>query len=155
MSTTSTPRTHPVTRLPNGEREAHPRGIPGLPVWQATVGAVGASAITWSVLGPLAGLDLVVRTGTGTREVGLGSVVVTALVVSLGALVVAGGARRFAARPRAAFLGTSAGVLLLSLLGPVASATTVGAALALALLHVVVASTVVPVIGGRLPARRG
>lgn len=145
MPTTSKAPDHPATRMPTAQ----------LPVWQAAVGAVCASAVTWSLLGPLAGLDLVVRTGHGTREVGIASVVVTALVVALGALLVAAVTRRVAARPRRAFLCTSTGVLLLSLLGPLGAATTVAGALALALLHVVVASTVVPVIAGGLSDRRG
>ena len=45
-------------------------------------------------------------------------------------------------------------VLALSLLGPVGSATTAGAALALAFLHVVVAGTMVPLVARSLPHAR-
>jgi hypothetical protein len=152
MPTTSHPLTHPVTREPDGERETGPRGIPRLPVWQALVGAVAASTITWIVLVPLTGLDLVVRTGE-TRMVGGASVAVTSLVVALAALTTAAVLRRHATRPRRAFLGTSAAVLLLSLLGPLGATSTAGT-LGLTLLHLVVATAVVPLVAGRLPARR-
>lgn len=149
MSTTS----HPVTRLADGEHETRPRGIPPLPVWQTLVGAVAASGSSWVALVPLAGLDLAVRTGTVRREVGLVSVVLTALVVGTAALATAAALRRMAGRPRPAFLGVAATVLVVSLLGPL-GAVTAGAALGLALLHLVVASAVVPLVAGRLPDRR-
>jgi hypothetical protein len=101
---------------------------------------------------PLTGLDLVVRTGE-TRMVGGASVAVTSLVVALAALTTAAVLRRHATRPRRAFLGTSAAVLLLSLLGPLGATSTAGT-LGLTLLHLVVATAVVPLVAGRLPARR-
>lgn len=149
MSTTS----HPVTHQPNGELETRPRGIPGLPVWQALVGAGAASAITWLALVPLAGLDLAVRTGGEQREIGLGSAVVTALVVALGALGCAAVLRRLTTRPRRAFLWTCTAVLALSVLGPL-GAVGAGAELGLGLLHLVVAAAVVPIVAGRLTERR-
>jgi uncharacterized membrane protein len=149
MPTTS----HPVTRLPNGEREAQPRGIPRLPVWQTLVGAVAASATTWVVLVPLVGLDLAVHTSGEYREVGLASVVATALVAAIAALALATALRRLAGRPRRLFLAVSAAALAGSLLGPL-GAVGVGAALGLAMLHLAVATAVVPLVAGRLPERR-
>ena len=83
------------------------------------------------------------RSGSGTREVGLVSVIVTALVVA-----VAGG--RAAARARASYGGRACGsgpasrvaVWVVSLAGP-AGAATLSAGLALGALHLVVGAVVI------------
>ncbi|MBD8078726.1 hypothetical protein IF651_06610 [Cellulosimicrobium arenosum] len=83
-----------------------------MPIVAAVVGVVA-----W-LCGTAAGVDVVARTGTGTQDVGIVSVVVAALVVgyagwgvrALLGLLPSGGER--------AWLVTCAVVLLVSLLGP-------------------------------------
>ena len=124
-----------------------------LPVWRAVGGALGSALLTWVVLVPLAGLQLAVVVGARTSEVGVGSVVVTAVLAALAALIVAAVLRR-TARPRARFVASSAVAFVLSLVGPLVSATTTSATLGLGLLHVMVAAAIVPVVASRLPASR-
>ena len=63
--------------------------------WPVAVVAAGSAALVWAGA-RLAGVDVAVRSGSGSREIGLVSVVVTAVVVT-----VAGG--RAAARPGASY----------------------------------------------------
>jgi hypothetical protein len=81
--------------------------------WPVAVVSAGAAAVVW-VGATVAGVDLAVRSGSSTRDVGLVSAVVTAVVAVAGA-----------------------GLLR------VASARTVPAALTLAALHLVVGAVVI------------
>lgn len=99
----------------------------------------------------LAGIDLLVRTGSGTQPVNLVSVIVTSVVVTL----VAGGLLRLLERRTGEALRTwtmiAGGVLLVSLAGPL-GALTLDAGLALATLHCLVGAVV---ILGLRRSRRG
>jgi hypothetical protein len=99
----------------------------------------------------LAGIDLAVRTGSGTQHVNVVSVIVTSVVVAM----VAGGLLRVLERrtPDALRIWTmvAGGVLVVSLAGPL-GAVTLDAGLALATLHVLVGAVV---ILGLRRSRRG
>ncbi len=125
-----------------------------LPVWQALLGSVVAGVGTWVVLSPLAGLSLSATTGGQQREVGALAVGLSAVVVALGAAIVAALVRRAATRPRRTFLLVSGAVLVLSFSGPVGQADSVSAGVGLSLLHLVVATAVVPVLASALPTRK-
>ena len=116
------------------------------------VAAAGAAAVVWWVLTGPASVDLAVRSGSGERQVGVVSVIVTAVVVAL-----AGGGllrvleRRRGARGVAAWTVTAVAVLAVSLAGPLGAASP-AAGLGLALLHLVVGAVVVV---GLRAGRRG
>jgi hypothetical protein len=100
--------------------------------------AAVAAGLGWAAA-RLAGVDLVVRTGSGNQHVGVISALVTAVV----AVMAAGGLLRVlerrTPRGRRIWVWVACGVLLLSLvMGPTA-ARTLAAGLALAGLHVLVA----------------
>jgi hypothetical protein len=103
--------------------------------------AAGAGALVWVVARAL-GVDLAVRSGSGTREIGLVSVIVTAVVVTLAA----GGLLRVLARRTAragrVWTGVALAVLVVSLAGP-ASAATWSAGMALAAMHLAVGGVVI------------
>ncbi len=114
--------------------------------WPVAVVAAGAAALVW-VGGTVAGVDVAVRSGSGTREVGLVSVVVTALVVA----VAAAGLLRLLERRTAGALRVWTGIALVvwvvSFAGP-AGASSLSAGLILAALHLVVGAVVI--VGLRL-----
>jgi hypothetical protein len=103
--------------------------------------AAVVSGLGW-VSARLAGIDLAVRTGSGTQRVNLVAVVVTAVVVAMGA----GGLLRALERRTDAALrwwtGTASAVLVLSFVGPL-GARTVAAGLVLSGLHLLVGGVVV------------
>jgi hypothetical protein len=113
-----------------------------------TTGAVALGWLLWSA----AGVDLDVRSGDGSRHVGLVSALVTAAVAAL----VGGGVLRFLERrtSRALTVWTWLGVavLLVSLLGPLGATTGIGV-VALASLHLVVG--VVVLVGERWVRHHG
>jgi hypothetical protein len=103
--------------------------------------AAGAAALVWAGARVL-GVDLAVHSGSGTRAIGLVSVIVTATVVTLAA----GGLLRVLER-RTAGAGrlwtvVALAVLAGSLAGP-AGAVTLSAGLALAAMHLVVGAAVI------------
>ena len=106
----------------------------------AVVAAVGA-AVVWTAA-RVAGIDLVVRSASGTSDVNVVSVVVTTLVVAI-----AGGAllrllERRTPNGRRTWTIVAVSVWAVSLLGPL-SATRPTAGLVLASLHLLVGAVVV------------
>ena len=101
----------------------------------------GLAVLAWAAA-KAAGIELVVKSGSGTREVALGSVIVAPLLV--GALAV--GLLRLLERrtSKALRIWTIVAMTIwaLSVLGPL-SATTVGAGLVLASMHLLVGGVVV------------
>jgi len=102
-----------------------------------TMAAVSLGWLLWTA----AGVDLAVRSGAGSRHVGL----VSALVAAAVAALVGGGALRFLERrtSRALTVWTWLGVagLLISLLAPLSATTGIGV-VALASLHLIVGGVV-------------
>jgi hypothetical protein len=103
--------------------------------------ATGLAVLAWAAA-KAAGLDLALHSGPGTREVGLGSVIVTPLVVGAAAAGLLRLLERRTSRGLRIWTVTAVTVWVLSFLGPL-SATTVGAGCALATLHVLVGAVVV------------
>ena len=116
------------------------------------VAAAALGLLAWLVLGPIAGIDLDVRTGSsGTQQVGPVSVVATGLLVGLAGWGLLAVLERRTAKARTAWTVTAAVVLLLSLTGPLGAVTTAGK-LSLVVLHLVVG--VVLIAGLRRTAGR-
>jgi uncharacterized protein DUF6069 len=104
----------------------------------ATLGWAGAHA---------AGIDLFVRSGSGSREVTLGAVVLTPLLVGLAAIRLLRTLERRTARGLRTWTIVAVVVWALSFVGPI-SATHLSAGLVLATLHLAVGAVVV--VGLRL-----
>jgi hypothetical protein len=103
--------------------------------------AAASAVVVWSAA-RVAGIDLVVRSGGGTSDVNVVSVIVTALVVAIAG---AGLLRLFERRTtngRRTWTSVAVSVWAVSLLGPL-SATRPSAGLVLAGLHLLVGSVVV------------
>ncbi|WP_421735381.1 DUF6069 family protein [Cellulomonas sp.] len=103
-----------------------------LPVWLVATAALAVALAIWVIAVPVAGIEL--RAGTPPQTIGVASVAVTTLVVTLAAWGVRALLRR--RRPVAWWL-TCAIVLLVSLLGPL-GASSAGAVAALMSLHLAV-----------------
>ncbi len=106
----------------------------------AVVSAAAAAAV-WAVA-RAAGVDLVVRSGSGTTDVNVVSVVVTSLVVAIVGAALLRLLERRTARGRRTWTIVAVAVWAVSFLGPL-SATHPSAGLVLACLHLVVGSVVV------------
>jgi hypothetical protein len=121
----------------------HPMLVRGV---AAIAAATAAALATWVVAVPIAGVELEVRRDGDTRAVGAAEVILTTVLAGL----VAWGARalleRWTARPRRIWLSLAALVLLLTLAGPIGSAVTTGATLALIALHLVVGAILIAVL---------
>jgi len=106
----------------------------------AVVTAAAAAAV-WAVA-KAAGVDLVVRSGSGTNDVNVVSVVVTALVVAIVGAALLRLLERRTTSGRRTWTIVAIVVWAVSFLGPL-SATRASAGLVLACLHLVVGSVIV------------
>lgn len=104
--------------------------------------AASAAAAVWLLWTQVGGVDLEVRSGAGTQQIGLGSVIVSSMVIAMvgGALLRWWQGRSERGTRRWTMLAV--GIAVLSLITPT-SALTVGAGLGLVSLHVVVAVVVI------------
>lgn len=109
--------------------------------WPVAAVAAGAAAAVW-VAATAAGVDLVVGSGAGTREVGLVSVVVTAVVVAVAGAGLLRVLERRTPAARRVWTGIALAVWLVSFAGP-AGARSLSAGLVLVVLHVVVGGVVI------------
>ncbi len=109
--------------------------------WPVAVVAAGAAAVVW-VVGTVSGVDVAVRSGSSSRDVGLLSVVVTAVVVGAAGVGLLRILERRTPGARRVWTGVAMAVWVVSLAGP-ASARTVQAALTLAAIHLVVGAVVI------------
>ncbi len=109
--------------------------------WPVAVVAAAGAALVWAVA-TVAGVDVAVRSGGGSREVGVVSVVVTALVVAVAGAGLLRLLERRTARALPIWTAIAAAVWVASLAGP-AGAATLSAGLALAALHLVVGAVVI------------
>jgi hypothetical protein len=108
--------------------------------------ATGLAVLVWAAA-RAAGVDLAVRSGSGSREVVLGSVVVTPLLVGVAATGLLRLLERRTSRALRVWTVVAMAVWAVSFLGPL-SATTLGAGLVLATMHLLVGGVVV--VGLRL-----
>jgi hypothetical protein len=104
--------------------------------------AAGLAAVAWTVATQAAGIALRVRSGSGTTDVNVVSVVVTVAVVGLAGLALLRLLERRTASALRTWTWVAVAVLGVSFLGPL-GASTLGAGLALAVLHLVVGGTVI------------
>ena len=107
-----------------------------IPVWLVAVTATVLALVIWGLAVPVAGVDL--EAGTPTQTIGAPAVVLTVLVVTLGAWGVRTLLRR---RTAVAWWLTCGIVLLVSLLGPL-GATSAAARATLLTLHLVVGTVI-------------
>ena len=109
--------------------------------WPVAVVAAGAAALVW-VAATSAGVQVEVGSGSGTRDVGLVSVIVTALVVAVAGAGLLRVLERRTSGARRLWTTVAVVVWVVSLLGPV-GASSVSAGLALGALHLVVGAVVI------------
>jgi hypothetical protein len=105
-----------------------------------TIGAPAAALATWALAVPLAGITLTARMGDSTQTVTPEAIAGTSLLAGLAAWMLVAVLERFVARPGRIWMISAPAVLAASLTGPLSSAVGAGAALALVLLHLVVAA---------------
>ena len=107
----------------------------------AATAAVAATAV-WLLWTQAGGVELEVKSGAGSQQIGVGSVILSSLLIALagGALLRWWGGRSERGTRRWTMLAV--GIAVLSLITPT-SALTVAAGLALVSLHVVVAVVVI------------
>ena len=113
----------------------------------ALLGTVAATATCWTLNVPLGGAELTVRTNGTTSTVGLGAVLVTALLAGLAGwalLAVLERFDRFVRRPGRAWTAIAVTVLVLSLAGPLGSGVGASTKIALVGLHLTVGMVLVP-----------
>ncbi len=120
---------------------------------------VGAALVVWLIAKPLIGgaFTIPLAGGTQTIVVGWVSVIAITLVASLAAWGLLAMLERFTLHARAAWTAIAAVALLLSFAGPLfaASAASAGTKLSLALMHVVVAAVLIPLLARTTPSRPG
>lgn len=120
----------------------------------ATVaGAAAAGIAVWIVSVPLLGVELTATSGGSQLTVGPGAVVFAGLLAGGAGWGLLAVLERYTARPRALWTIVAVAVLVLSLIGPLAQATTVAAGATLAAMHIAVGTTIVVSLAGT--ARRG
>ncbi|MEU6135366.1 DUF6069 family protein [Nocardioides sp. NPDC047086] len=104
--------------------------------------AAGAATVVWLLWSQAGGVDLEVKSGSGSQQIGVASVIVSSLLIALvgGALLRWWEGRSERGTRRWTIL--AAGIAVLSLITPT-SALTLAAGLGLASLHVVVAVVVI------------
>jgi hypothetical protein len=109
--------------------------------WPVAVVAAVAAAVVW-VGATVTGVDVAVGSGSSARGVGLVSVVVTALVVSVAGAGLLRVLERRTQRARRVWTGIASAVWVVSLVGPT-GARSMSAGLTLAALHLVVGAVVI------------
>jgi Family of unknown function (DUF6069) len=105
-------------------------------------GAAAAAGAAWTLLDPVGGVDLAVKSGDSVNHIQPASVLVTALLAALAGWGLLAWFERSLKRPHRTWVVTATGVFLISLVGPLGGVTG-GAKLGLALLHVTVAAVVI------------
>ncbi len=115
----------------------------------AVAAAVGVTALVWVLVGPIAGVDLAVRSGsagTAERQVGPIEVLVTSLGISLAAWGLLAVLERRTRHGRAAWTIVALVVLALSMAGPLTGGISTADKAGLAMLHVALAAVLVPLL---------
>ncbi|WP_219415714.1 DUF6069 family protein [Pseudonocardia nigra] len=115
----------------------------------AVLGGTATALAVWAVAVPVAGVDLLARTGPEPAPVAAGAVAVAALVTGLAGWALLAVLERTTARPGRIWRVLATAVLLLSLLGPLAQGVGAAAVATLAALHVVVGAVLIPLLPRR------
>jgi hypothetical protein len=105
-------------------------------------GAAAAAGAAWTLLDPVGGVDLAVKSGDSVNHMQPASVLVTALLAALAGWGLLAWFERSLKRPHRTWVVTATGVFVISLVGPLGGVTG-GAKLGLTLLHVTVAAVVI------------
>lgn len=138
-----------------GRPPARSRGVTRIRLSRAltVLAAVAAGLAGWAVAGPLAGLDLAVRTGPAGRVQHLGpaAVAIASLLAGLAGWALLALLERRMAKARTAWTLSALSVLAVSLAGPLAALTAPVTA-TLACLHLLVGGVLIA--GLRRPADR-
>lgn len=110
--------------------------------------AAGVAALVWFGATQVAGVDLAVRSGSGTQHVNVISVIVTTLVVALAGGGLLRALQRRTTKGRSTWTTIALVVWLVSFAGPL-GARTPSAGLVLAGMHLVVGAVVIVGLRGR------
>jgi hypothetical protein len=110
----------------------------------AVLGAAAATLMVWTVAGPLAGIDLTVRSGDELQHVGPAAVLATALLPGLAGWALLALLERITRRARLAWTTGALLSLAVSLAGPLASGVGTATKVALVSMHLVVAAVLIP-----------
>ncbi|HEY3506325.1 MAG TPA: DUF6069 family protein [Actinocatenispora sp.] len=111
----------------------------------AVFGTVAANLVVWAVAVPALGVDLSVRTGTGTIQVGPGLVAIVTMLAGLLGWTLLGLLQGRTRRPAVIWSVIAGAVLLISLLGPL-GAVTGGAVATLLAMHLVAGAGLIPAL---------
>lgn len=136
MNTMTTPEASQVAARPGRRRV---RAL-------AVLAATAATLAVWATAVPLAGVDLVARSGGTEQTVTPAAVGVSTVVAGLAGWALLALLERFTALARAVWTGSAVVVLLVSLLGPLGGAVGTAATLTLVAMHLVAAAVLVPVL---------
>ena len=118
----------------------------------AVAAATVTALIVWGVADPILGVDLLVDTGAGSpTEVGPASVVVTGVVASLAGWALLAVLERLVARPAQVWTVIAVAAAVLSLAGPAVSGLNTATVVALAAMHVAVATVLIPLLSRTSP----
>ncbi|MCG5213420.1 DUF6069 family protein [Streptosporangium soli] len=113
----------------------------------AVAGAAAAALALWALAGPVAGIDLTVRTGGAVQVVGPGAVAAASLVAGLAGWALLAVLERFLKRPGRTWTIIAVIVAALSVLGPLGGAVGTPGMMTLAGLHLIVAVVLIPGLG--------
>ncbi len=119
----------------------------------AVLGAAGAAAVVWVAAVPVLGVDLAVAPGGRQQPVGLGAVLVTALVAGLLGWALLAALETRTRRAAAVWTGVAVAVAVLSLGGPLSAGVGAGATAVLVALHAAVAGVLIPALRRTSPSR--
>jgi len=140
MTTITATASNSAHHVPTAARRVRARVL-------AAAGAAAAALAVWAVAVPLLGTHLLVRFGGGApQSVGVDYVVGAGVIGSLLGWGLLALLERYTPRARALWTGAAIVALLVSLLLPLTFGTTVPTRLALALMHVAVASVLIPTL---------
>jgi hypothetical protein len=115
------------------------RGIRALGV----AGATAAALAVWAIAHPLAGVDLGVRMNGSVEEVTPTPIVIVSVLAGLAGWALLAVLERSARRAKTVWTAIAAVALLLSLAGPLTSAVTTAATVALLCMHLVVGAILI------------
>ncbi|KKK04677.1 DUF6069 family protein [Micromonospora sp. HK10] len=113
---------------------------------RAVLAATAATLAVWVVAVPLAGVDLVARTGGAEQRVTPVAVAVSTLLAGLAAWGLLALLERFTTRARPVWTVVALIVLLVSLLGPLGGGVGTAARVTLVAMHLVAAAVLVPLL---------
>lgn len=110
------------------------------------VAAAAATFTVWSIAHPLAGADLIIKSGAGPTTVTPIAVVLVTVLAGLAAWGLLALLERFTQRAATIWSWIAGAVLAISLLGPIGSAVGTGATVALLAMHLAAGAVLIPLM---------